>query len=83
MTWIGTWKNQYGSILEITEERENRVTGTFVTALGDSGFRGKTLPMVGIAYGDCISISGGGRTSAGDSVVNYTGLLRDGKLETL
>src|SRR5688572_22780355 len=39
--------------------------------------------MLGVHYGDCISVSGGGRTPAGDAVLCCTGLLSNGKLETL
>ena len=83
MTWKGQWKNQYGSILEITEDADNKIIGSFRTALKDSGFYGQTIPICGVCYGDCISVSGGGATAAGDAVVCYTGLLREGKLETL
>lgn len=83
MSWIGTWKNQYGSLLIITDDFGNRIAGRFRTALEDSGFFGREVDIVGVHYGDCISLSAGGRTAAGDAVVTYTGLLREGKLETL
>ena len=81
--WKGKWRNQYGSMLEITNDENHRIEGTFTTALEDSGFYGQTIAVVGFHQGDCIGISGGGKTKAGDAVVTYTGLLRDGKLETL
>ena len=81
--WKGKWRNQYGSVLEITDDSNNRIVGTFRTALDDSGFRGQIIAMLGVHQGDCISVAGGGRTAAGDAVVSYTGLLRDGKMETL
>jgi hypothetical protein len=83
MSWKGTWRNQYGSILEITDDADNRIVGSFRTALEDSGFHGQTIPMFGVHQGDCISLAGGGRSRAGDAVVSYTGLLRDSKMETL
>lgn len=83
MSWVGIWRNQFGSILEITEDSGGRIVGNFRTALSDSGFFGQTIPMYGFHQGDCIGISGGGRSPAGDMVVTYTGLMRDGKLETL
>jgi hypothetical protein len=83
MGWIGTWKNQYGSTVEITDDSDNRIVGVFRTALDDSGFYGQTIPVFGVHQGDCISFAGGGVTPAGDAVVSYTGLLRDGKMETL
>ena len=83
MRWTGKWRNQYGSILEITEESDHRVAGRFRTALDDSGFFGQEIAVVGICHGDCIGLAAGGKSAAGNMVVTYTGLLRDGKLETL
>jgi len=83
MNWIGRWKNQYGSILEISDDSDNRIVGTFRTALEDSGFFGQEIAIIGVHAGACISVSGGGRTAAGDAVVSYTWLLRDGRMETL
>jgi hypothetical protein len=83
MTWKGRWRNQYGSILEITDDADNRIVGSFRTALDDSGFHGQTISILGIHHGDCVSMSGGGRTPAGDAVACYTGLLRNGRMETL
>jgi hypothetical protein len=83
MNWKGTWKNQYGSILKITDDSGNRILGSFRTALPDSGFHGQEIPVVGVHQGDCVSVAGGGRTPAGDAIVSYTGLFRNGKMETL
>jgi hypothetical protein len=76
MTWKGKWKNQYGSIVDITDDTNRRINGTFRTALKDSGFYGQEIPVVGIHQGDCISFVAGGETAAGDAAVSYTGLLR-------
>jgi hypothetical protein len=83
MRWIGTWRNQYGSTVEITDEADHRIAGTFRTALEDSSFHGQEIPVSGVHRGDCISFAGGGTTPAGDMVVSYTGLLREGRMETL
>src|SRR4051794_25333837 len=83
MSWLGQWRNQYGSILTITDDADHRITGTFRTALEDSGFFGQEIPVVGFHQGNCIGLSAGGKAKAGDAVVTYTGLLRDGKIETL
>ena len=83
MTWKGKWRNQYGSIVDITDDANRRISGTFKTALRDSGFYGQEIPVVGIHQGDCISFVAGGETAAGDAAVSYTGLLRDGKMETM
>src|SRR3954453_8828158 len=83
MSWTGKWRNQYGSILDISDDADNRITGTFRTALSDSGFYGQEIPVTGIHQGDCIAFVAGGKTKAGDAAVSFTGLRRDGKLETM
>jgi hypothetical protein len=83
MTWRGTWRNQYGSILEITDDSDGKIAGTFRMALEDSGFFGREIAIVGVHHGDCIGLAGGGKTPAGDMVVTYTGLLREDRMETL
>lgn len=83
MRWLGKWRNQYGSVVEITDEGDHRITGTFRTALEDSSFHGQVVTISGVHEGDCISFAGAGATPAGDMAVSYTGLLRDGRMETL
>jgi hypothetical protein len=83
MSWLGKWRNQYGSILEITDESNHRIVGRFRTALPDSGFFGHEIEVIGVHYGDCIGVTAGGHAPQGDTVVTYTGLLREGRLETL
>ena len=83
MTWKGKWQNQYGSVVNITDDANRRISGTFRTALTDSGFYGQEIPIAGIHQGDCISFVAGGETAAGDAAVSYTGLLRDGNMETM
>ena len=82
MSWLGKWKNQFGSLLEITDESNGRLEGTFRTALRDSGFYGQTVQIVGVHRGNCIAFSSVGGSPSGDRVVSYAGLLRNGKLET-
>ena len=82
MAWIGKWRNQFGSIVEITSEAAGRIEGTFKTALPDSGFYGQTVPIVGVHQGNCIAFSSVGTSPTGDRVVSYTGLLRNEKMET-
>ncbi|MDN5004282.1 avidin/streptavidin family protein [Bradyrhizobium sp. GCM10027634] len=38
-SWVGTWRNQFGSILRIVSDAEGRIEGNFETALEDSGAR--------------------------------------------
>ena len=72
MNWKGKWRNQYGSTVDITDDANHRIAGTFKTALKDSGFYGQEVPVVGIHQGDCISFVAGGKTPAGDAAVSYT-----------
>jgi len=83
MDWKGKWRNQYGSIVSIVDDANHRISGTFKTALKDSGFYGQEIPVVGLHQGDCITFVGAGETAAGDAAVSYTGLLREGKMETM
>jgi len=83
MDWKGKWRNQYGSIVSIVDDANHWISGTFKTALKDSGFYGQEIPVVGLHQGDCISFVGAGQTAAGDAAVSYTGLLREGKMETM
>lgn len=80
--WVGIWKNQFGSIVDITSEADGRIEGTFRTALEDSGFYGQTVAILGAHRGNCIGFSSASDSPTGDRVVSYTGLLRDGKMET-
>jgi hypothetical protein len=83
MSWVGKWRNQFGSIVDITNDAAHRIEGTFTTALQDSGFYGQEVEIFGIHQGDCISFAARGRGPAGDLLVSYTGLLRNDRLETL
>jgi Avidin family len=82
MSWVGKWRNQFGSIVHITNDANGRIEGSFRTALEDSGFYGQTVPIIGFHQGNCIGFVSVGSSPAGDRVVSYTGLLRDGKMET-
>jgi Avidin family len=82
MSWIGTWKNQFGSIVEITSEAGGKIEGTFRTALEDSGFYGQTVAILGAYSGDCIGFSSASTSHTGNRAVSYTGLLRNRKMET-
>jgi len=83
MSWVGKWRNQYGSELEISDDSGHRIAGKFRTALPDRGFFGQEIEVVGVHYGACIGITAGGTASSGGMVVTYTGLLREGRLESL
>lgn len=81
-SWLGVWKNQYGSELEIIVQKNGRVEGFFQTALEESSLYGSKCAVIGTCAGDLI-----GFTVAGGKdikiLVGYTGILRDGKMETL
>jgi len=83
MDWKGEWRNQYGSIVEITDDARNRISGTFTTALPDSGFTVKPFRWWASIRATASDFVCEAETPAGDPVVSYTGLLRDGKMETL
>jgi hypothetical protein len=83
MTWLGQWRNQYGSILEITSESGQRLSGKFRSALKDSSFYEDEADVVGIYRGDCVSFAMATTAASGDSIAAFTGLLRDGKLQTV
>ena len=83
MSWIGTWRNQYGSTLRLTSEQHDEIRGFFRTELRDSGFYGHELPVVGVHRGNCLSFTFTGVTPDGDAICSFTGLLRAGKLQTL
>ncbi|TKA98664.1 MAG: hypothetical protein E5W67_00580, partial [Mesorhizobium sp.] len=83
MSWLGTWRNQYGSVVELTSEEGGRISGTFRTALEDSAFFGMTVPLFGACHGDVIGFTCAAEGRVGAAAVSYTGILRDGKLEML
>jgi Avidin family len=82
-SWKGTWRNQYGSIVEIEDDKNGVIRGVFRTALEDSSFFGLEVPIHGAAFGDVIGFTAATNGKAGPAAVSYTGLLRDGKLEAL
>jgi hypothetical protein len=83
MNWIGKWRNQYGSTLEITDDFSCHLTGTFSTALDDSGFYGRAALIVGVHQGVCISFAFASATPSGDSICAFAGMLIEGKLQTV
>src|SRR5689334_3465736 len=83
MEWTGTWRNQYGSTLRITDDSDRRIAGTFASALEDSGFFGEEVAVVGVHQGDCISFAFARHGPSGDTICSFTGLYRGGKIQTL
>jgi hypothetical protein len=82
-TWKGTWRNQYGSIVVIENDTGGVIRGFFRTALKDSSFFGLEVPIHGVACGDVIGFTAAAEGKTGPAAVSYTGILREGKLETL
>jgi hypothetical protein len=78
----GTWINQYGSKADICDS-DGLLTGTFRTALTDSSFYGRDYAIHGVRHEDCMSFAFTGATTKGDAVCAFTGVLRDGKLQTV
>ena len=79
MTWVGTWKNEYGSLLKITSDENGNIEGWFRTALPDSGFYGQTVAIRGVARGNCIGFSSVGSSPTGDRVVSIAASCVMGK----
>jgi avidin family protein len=82
-SWKGTWRNQYGSTVVITDDEGGIIRGVFKTALTDSSFFGLEVPVHGAACGDVIGFTSASNGKAGPAAVSYTGILRDEKLEML
>jgi Avidin family len=82
MSWLGTWRNRYGSTVTITSDGDGRVGGSFRTAIESSPYYGLDVPLTGVHSGSVISF-GSGLGDDGNSVVSCTGKLRDGVVETL
>jgi hypothetical protein len=45
VSWVGTWRNQYGSMLVITDDASGRLKDAFRAALGDSAFAGEEVEI--------------------------------------
>src|SRR4051794_3072209 len=82
-TWKGCWRNQYGSTVTIADDTGGVIRGVFRTALEDSSFSGQEVPIFGSACGEVIGFTAAAEGKVGPAAVSYTGILRDGKLETL
>jgi hypothetical protein len=82
-SWAGEWRNQYGSVLTVTDDAGGRIRGTFRTALDDSAFAGDEAEVTGIHLGACIQFAFARSGPAGESIASFTGLLREERLETL
>ncbi len=78
MGWVGSWQNQYGSVLDISSEADGRIEGSFLSAV-DGGIKGQKTRIVGVHRSDLITFT----LAEGPIVCAWTGLLRDGRLETL
>lgn len=78
MSWIGTWKNQYGSLLEITNDANENIEGWFTSAV-DGGIRGQRIRISGFHRSDMVTFC----LAGGPIVASFTGLLREDRLETL
>jgi hypothetical protein len=83
MSWHGSWINQYGSVVEITSEDDGRIEGFFRTALKRQRILREGRAADRHAPRQRISFASIGTGPAGDMIISYTGLLREGKMETL
>jgi hypothetical protein len=82
MNWIGTWRNQYGSVVTITSATEGRLGGTFRTAIKSSPFFGADVDIAGVYAGVTICFSSAVGVRDG-YVVSYTGKLENDRLEKM
>ncbi|MBO9727945.1 MAG: hypothetical protein J7623_04845 [Chitinophaga sp.] len=78
MNWIGRWKNQYGSILEITHQEDGMLQGYFESAV-DETTKGEQLLLTGVCRRNLIALTCAG----GDHVVTYAGMFYEGKMQTM
>jgi Avidin family len=78
MAWAGSWRNQYGSILKIIDEGNGRIGGSFSSAVGTKT-KGEEIAIIGLYQDNLISFM----LSGGSHVVSWTGLVHDGRMETL
>lgn len=79
MNWLGLWRNQYGSTIRITRQDDGTVEGLFRSASPSSPYHDEEARLVGVCHGKLISVTCG----RPHSVVAYTGMFADGKLQTL
>ena len=81
MAWTGSWRNQYGSRLEITDESNGRIAGWFRSEV-DGRIAGHEIAIAGVHQDNLISfvLNGAPYTKF---VVSWTGLLHEGRIETL
>ncbi|WP_394824464.1 avidin/streptavidin family protein [Pendulispora albinea] len=78
MNWTGTWKNQYGSILDITSDEGGNIAGWFTSAV-DGGIKDARIRVSGFHAADRLTFC----LAGGPIVAAWTGLLRHDRLETL
>lgn len=78
VTWTGSWKNQYGSVLEITSHEDGTIAGWFTSAV-DGGIKGERTRVTGFHLGDLVAFC----LAGGPIVAAWTGVLRGDRLETL
>lgn len=78
MNWIGKWRNQYGSILDITKQEKGILEGTFESAV-DETTKGEKLQVIGVYKDSLIGIT----CTGGNHVVTYAGMFYKGKMETV
>lgn len=77
MNWIGKWINQHGSVLDITNQDENKLEGIFKSAV-DETTKGQKLWVTGVCQDNLIAVC----CCGGDHVVTYAGMYYNGKMET-
>jgi hypothetical protein len=79
VSWVGKWKNQHGSILEITSDTRGMIAGTYHTKVGKGGPK---ATVRGIHSGDMIALTVSWAPDS-ESITAWTGLRRGKSLHTL
>ena len=78
-SFIGSWKNQYGSQLSIENDDNGHIKGSFRSAVDKSI---PATPVDGLCTGNLIVIIAPSEKE-GEKIAAWTGILRDDRIETL
>lgn len=70
--FAGTWVNERGSAM-VLEQEENRISGRYLTRLGNDAVTGDAHPVAGFASGSTIGFVVG--WPAADSVTSWVGRI--------
>jgi len=78
-SFLGQWKNQYGSQLNIDHVEHGQITGSFASAVDKSI---PASPAFGLCTGNLIVINVAS-SKEGEKIASFTGVLQGDRIETL